>query len=129
MALHLADHGVDVVVTYRNDEKEARGVVAEVEKKGRKAVALQLEVSDTASFGAFAEALGMLAAENRARFQILKELNQAPLGELASIYADVNRHLANLRIIPPGSLRTSSTSLRKRSISLRRGSMRASSVR
>ena len=58
-------------------------------------------------FGAFSEALGMLAAENRARFQILKELNQAPLGELASIYADVNRHLANLRIIPPGSVRSS----------------------
>ena len=57
---------------------------------------------------AFAEALGVLQAENRARFQILKELNQAPLGELASIYADVNRHLANLRIIPPGSVRSSS---------------------
>jgi uncharacterized protein DUF1631 len=57
---------------------------------------------------AFAEALGMLQADNRARFQILKELNQAPLGEFASIYADVNRHLANLRIIPAGSVRSPS---------------------
>jgi hypothetical protein len=54
---------------------------------------------------AFAEALGTLKADARVKFQILKELNQAPLGDLAAIYADVNRHLANLRIIPPGSVR------------------------
>jgi len=54
---------------------------------------------------AFAEALGTLEAESRVKFLILKELNQAPLGEVAAIYADVNRHLANLRIIPPGSVR------------------------
>ena len=57
---------------------------------------------------AFAEALGTVQAEGRAKFQILKELNQAPLGELASIYADVNRHLANLRIVPQGSVRPAS---------------------
>ena len=57
---------------------------------------------------AFAEALGELKADGRIKFQILKELNQAPLGEVAAIYADVNRHLANLRIVPPGSVRTSS---------------------
>jgi hypothetical protein len=56
---------------------------------------------------AFAEAVGTLKAESRAKFQILKELNQAPLGDVAAIYADVNRHLANLRIVPPGSVRAS----------------------
>ncbi|MGE5105156.1 MAG: DUF1631 domain-containing protein [Betaproteobacteria bacterium] len=59
----------------------------------------------TTIVGAFAEALGTLKAEGRVKFQILKELNQAPLGDIAPIYADVNRHLANLRIIPPGSVR------------------------
>ncbi len=54
---------------------------------------------------AFADALGTLKADARVKFQILKELNQAPLGDLAAIFADVNRHLANLRIIPPGSVR------------------------
>jgi len=54
---------------------------------------------------AFAEALGTLQTEGRAKFQILKELNQAPLGEVAAIYADVNRHLANLRIVPAGTVR------------------------
>jgi hypothetical protein len=52
---------------------------------------------------AFAEALDKQAAEARVKFQVLKELNVAPLREFANIYADVNRHLANLRIIPPGS--------------------------
>jgi hypothetical protein len=55
---------------------------------------------------AFADALDTLKADGRVKFQILKELNVAPLGEVGAIYADVNRHLANLRIIPPGSVRT-----------------------
>jgi hypothetical protein len=59
----------------------------------------------TTVVSAFAQALGTLKGDARVKFQILKELNQAPLGEVAAIYADVNRHLANLRIIPPGSVR------------------------
>ncbi len=55
--------------------------------------------------GAFAEAVDGLKAERKIKFLILKELNQAPLGEISAIYADVNRHLANLRIIPAGSAR------------------------
>jgi NAD(P)-dependent dehydrogenase (short-subunit alcohol dehydrogenase family) len=57
MALHLADRGVDVVITYRSGEKEARDVAAQIEAKGRKAVALFLDVADARSFGAFAERL------------------------------------------------------------------------
>ena len=48
----------------------------------------------------FAEALKQIKAENRIKFQILKELNQASLGDLAAIYADLNRHLQNLQIVP-----------------------------
>lgn len=57
MALHLAQHGIDVVVTYRTGEREAAAVVAEVEARGRKAVALPLDVADAASFAAFARTL------------------------------------------------------------------------
>ena len=74
----------------------------------------------TTIVGAFAEALGTLEADGRVKFQILKELNQAPLGEVAAIYADVNRHLANLRIIPAGSVRVanprSAAAQRKRAL-------------
>lgn len=85
MALHLADHGVDVVVTYRKDADEARAVVAEVEKKGRKGVALQLEVGDTRGFGAFAERLHAELGRvwQRPRFDFL--VNNAGVGVHASV--------------------------------------------
>ena len=46
MALHLADRGVDIVLTYRSGEAEARKVVEEVSAKGRTAVALTLDVGE-----------------------------------------------------------------------------------
>lgn len=57
MALHLADHGVDSIITYRSAEREAREVVAAIEAKGRKGAALQLDVADSKGFGAFTEQL------------------------------------------------------------------------
>jgi len=56
-ALKLAEHGVDVVLTFRNNRTEADEVVAQIEKKGRRAVALQLDVGVSSSFGAFADTL------------------------------------------------------------------------
>jgi NAD(P)-dependent dehydrogenase (short-subunit alcohol dehydrogenase family) len=55
MALQLARRGTDVLLTYRSNRKEAEGVVAEIEKLGRRAVALQLDVGVAASFGPFVE--------------------------------------------------------------------------
>lgn len=55
MALHLADRGIDSIITYKSAEGEAKKVVAEIERKGRKAVALMLDVADSRSFVAFVE--------------------------------------------------------------------------
>nr|HQV33481.1 SDR family NAD(P)-dependent oxidoreductase [Calditrichia bacterium] len=44
-ALHLAAKGHDVILTYHSKKAEADAVVAEIEKTGRKAAALQLDVS------------------------------------------------------------------------------------
>ncbi len=55
MALHLADRGVDSVITYRAAEREAAEVVAAITAKGRRAAALRLDLADSTSFGAFAE--------------------------------------------------------------------------
>ncbi|HEX8741121.1 MAG TPA: DUF1631 family protein [Casimicrobiaceae bacterium] len=52
---------------------------------------------------AYARAIDGLEVESKVKFQILKELNLAPLAEIGAIYADVNRHLANLHIVPPRS--------------------------
>lgn len=54
MALSLARRGVDVIFTFRNNRSEAAEVVAQVEKLGRRAVALQLDVGVAATFGKFA---------------------------------------------------------------------------
>jgi hypothetical protein len=56
-ALALAAAGVDVVITYRSSEQKAREVVAELESLGRRGTALQLDTTDIASFGAFADEL------------------------------------------------------------------------
>ena len=52
-ALALADRGVDVILTYRSAEEEAHAVVRAVRAKGREAVALRLDVGETATFDAF----------------------------------------------------------------------------
>lgn len=54
-ALALADRGVDVILTYLAAEKEAAEVGHTLRAKGRKAIALRLDVGNVASFDAFAE--------------------------------------------------------------------------
>jgi NAD(P)-dependent dehydrogenase (short-subunit alcohol dehydrogenase family) len=60
MALHLAQRGVDVIFTYRAAAIEAGEVRDRIHALGRKAVALPLDVTDSASFDAFAQ---LVAAE------------------------------------------------------------------
>lgn len=57
MALHLADRGTDLIVTYQSKKGEARSVVETIRSKGRKATALQLDLGKSERFGSFAEAL------------------------------------------------------------------------
>lgn len=80
MALALAARGVDVVLTYRSNQKEAEAVVAEIERSGRKASALQLDVGVAASFGRFAEQVRDVLKNRwqRERFEFL--VNNAGIG-------------------------------------------------
>ena len=52
-AFALAKKGVAVIVTYRSSETEANSVVSEIEAMGGKAVALQLDTSNTKTFDSF----------------------------------------------------------------------------
>ncbi|MEX9253515.1 SDR family NAD(P)-dependent oxidoreductase [Pseudenterobacter timonensis] len=54
-ALKLAAKGTDIILTWNSSQNEALEVVHEIEKKGGKAVALQLNVADTAQFHHFTE--------------------------------------------------------------------------
>jgi NAD(P)-dependent dehydrogenase (short-subunit alcohol dehydrogenase family) len=79
MALKLAEHGTDVVLTYRSNQAEAQAVVAAIEKLGRHAVALPLDVGKAASFPAFAEQLRQVLQQwQRERFDYL--VNNAGIG-------------------------------------------------
>jgi NAD(P)-dependent dehydrogenase (short-subunit alcohol dehydrogenase family) len=57
MALHLAGRGVDIILTYRAAAAEASDVCEQVRAFGRKAVALKLDVIDSASFEAFGKSV------------------------------------------------------------------------
>jgi NAD(P)-dependent dehydrogenase (short-subunit alcohol dehydrogenase family) len=46
IALALAEEGADVAVNYMSSEAAARAVVAEIEKRGRRALAVRADVSD-----------------------------------------------------------------------------------
>lgn len=52
-ALALAERGSDVILTYASAEQEANEVVEAIRSKGRAAVALRLDLSQTDSFDAF----------------------------------------------------------------------------
>jgi NAD(P)-dependent dehydrogenase (short-subunit alcohol dehydrogenase family) len=54
-ALSLAKKGVNVIVTYHSNKEEAHKVVSEIEALGAKAVALQLDTSNTKTFDRFVE--------------------------------------------------------------------------
>ena len=53
--LKLAAEGTGIILTWINSQQEAQEVVREIEGKGGKAAALQLNVGDTASFSRFAQ--------------------------------------------------------------------------
>ncbi len=79
-ALALAKKGVDVIVTYRSSEAEAKSVVSEIEAMGGKAVALQLDTADTKTFDEFVAQLKRSLQNNwqREHFDFL--VNNAGIG-------------------------------------------------
>src|SRR5580693_2254044 len=52
-AINLARRGVDVLFTYRANQKEAESLIREVEALGRKATGFQLDTGDIRAFDAF----------------------------------------------------------------------------
>ncbi|MER9835103.1 SDR family oxidoreductase [Mesorhizobium sp. M0145] len=84
-AVSIAQHGRDVIVTYRGNASQAREVVAEIEALGRKAVALQFDLGEVASFAAFAETLGAALKETWGRDSFDYLINNAGHGEFTII--------------------------------------------
>ncbi len=82
--LKLAAQGTDIIFTYNSQRDAALDVVAEIEQKGAKAVALQLNVSDVASFVTFTQQVkeALNQVWGRATFDYL--VNNAGIGLYAS---------------------------------------------
>lgn len=83
-ALHLAQRGIDVVVTYHSHGDEAAAVVADIEGQGGRAAALRLDTTDASSFAAFAEDFARTLREvwDRGTFDFL--VNNAGFGHHAA---------------------------------------------
>jgi NAD(P)-dependent dehydrogenase (short-subunit alcohol dehydrogenase family) len=78
--LHLAGKGHDVVLTYFSKKGEAEDVCAQIEKSGRKAVALQLDAGNLKTFDAFVESVRRVLREiwGRSDFDFL--INNGGIG-------------------------------------------------
>jgi NAD(P)-dependent dehydrogenase (short-subunit alcohol dehydrogenase family) len=82
-ALKLAEHGNDVILTYRSSRADADEVVKQIERSGRRAAALPLDVELSATFTDFAAKVrDALKAWQRDRFDFL--VNNAGIGIHAS---------------------------------------------
>jgi pteridine reductase len=55
VALGLAERGADVVIHYRSSADDAQKVVAEIEKLGRRSVAVQADLDDVSQIGSLFE--------------------------------------------------------------------------
>src|SRR5262245_66127501 len=64
IALQLARKGHDVILTYRQKKEEGEAVAAEIEKLGRNAVSLQLDVADLSQFDGFHTTLALALETN-----------------------------------------------------------------
>lgn len=53
MAISIAKKGIDVIITYRSKEEEAKAVVQQIETMGQKAAALHLDMSNFSSLDNF----------------------------------------------------------------------------
>lgn len=83
-ALHLADRGHDLIITWQNQESAAQDVIAQIQKAGRRAIALQLDVGSSTSFPAFANSVRQNLDEHWHRQHLDALINNAGGGLHAS---------------------------------------------
>lgn len=88
-ALQLAARGVDVILTYRSRQDEAAAVVRAIADLGARAVALPLDVGDSASFAGFAEGVREVLADTWQRESFDFLVNNAGTGVHAA-FADTS---------------------------------------
>jgi len=83
-ALHLAEDGVDLIITYRSNADEAQEVVDAATKLGRTAVALRLDVGALDAHADFVSAVGTALADRWGRDTFDFLVNNAGIGVYAT---------------------------------------------
>lgn len=83
-ALSIARQGGDVILTYRSGADGAKAVVTEIERIGRKAVALQLDVGDVSAIPTFVESVRSALKTTWIRDTVDHLINNAGHGEMAA---------------------------------------------
>lgn len=84
-ALNIASKGTDVIVTYQSNAADAETVVRDIEAMGRRAAAVQLDVSKLSSITAFAGAVKNVLREKFQRDHFDYLVNNAGHGDMAAI--------------------------------------------
>ncbi|MCR9165830.1 MAG: SDR family NAD(P)-dependent oxidoreductase [Nannocystaceae bacterium] len=95
-AEHLASRGTAVLLTYRARRDAADAVVEAISSRGGRAAALQLDVGDVSSFGAFVERVRAVLRDtfDSDGFDVL--VNNAGMGVHASFAETTEAQLASL---------------------------------
>ena len=57
--------------------------------------------------------MNSLKTDRKIKFQIMKDLNQAQLGDINAIYAHLNQHLTRLNMMPTGAAPSSTAEVRR----------------
>ena len=84
-AVSIAQHGGDVMFTYRSGVDDAKAVAAEIEALGRKAVPLQLDLSNISAIPAFIEDVRSALRATWGSDSFNHLVNNAGHGEMAGI--------------------------------------------
>lgn len=79
-AIALAKKGTDIILTYHTKQTEAEEVVKEIENLGRKAIAIQLDVSNIKSFSAFSQQIKSVLKQKWEREDFDFLVNNAGIG-------------------------------------------------
>jgi NAD(P)-dependent dehydrogenase (short-subunit alcohol dehydrogenase family) len=81
-ALSIARRGSDAIIAYQSRKDDAQAVVKEIEALDRRAVAVQLDVSNVAGFPLFAERVRAVLRETWQRDTFDHLVNNAGHGEI-----------------------------------------------
>lgn len=91
-AVQIAERGAGVIVTYSTNKEGALDTVAEIEQGGGKAVALPLDVGDSASFPAFRDSVCAVLHDTWGTDRFDHLVNNAGFGQNAP-FADTSEEM------------------------------------